>query len=108
MSSSLTPADVLRKGLAYIGVKHKTQDKWSEKRQEDFFHKHFGSSSLVIAMIWHDLCSTSIRDAQILEKEKSEKGFLHFMIAHYFLWTYPKNVELVVSQFGLLFCKHYL
>jgi hypothetical protein len=42
------------------------------------------------------------------KKEKSEMGFLHLMITHYFFWTYPKNVELVVLQFGLLFCKHYL
>jgi hypothetical protein len=75
---------------------------------ENFFHKHFGSTSLVIATIWHDLCSTSIKDAQILEKKKPEKGFLHFMIVHYFLWTYPKNVELMVLQFGLLFCECYL
>ena len=108
MSSIITPPVVLRKGLAYVGVNHETQAKWSASRREDFFHKHFGSSPLVIATVWYDLCHTSIRDAQILEKEKSEKGFLHFMTAHYFLWTYPKNVELMVSQFGLRVCERYL
>jgi hypothetical protein len=70
------------------------------------------SSSLIIATIWHDLCATSIRDAQILEKEKSENGFLHFMIAHYFFWTYPKNVVVLVVRWccslGCNFCEHYL
>jgi hypothetical protein len=29
-------------------------------------------------------------------------------MAHYFLWTYPKNILLVVTQFGFKACEHYL
>ena len=38
-------------------------------------------SSLVIADIWHELCHTSIKEAHLEEKEKSEKGFKRFMLA---------------------------
>jgi hypothetical protein len=43
---------------------------------EKIFHNHFCSLPLVIATIWYNLCHNSIRDARILEKEKSEKGLL--------------------------------
>ena len=40
------------------------------------------------------------------ENEKSEKGFKRFMIAHFFLWNYPKNVRLMKSRFGI--CLRYM
>jgi hypothetical protein len=43
------------------------------------FKAHYGSSPLVIADIWHDLCHTSIKEAHLEEKGKSEKGFKRFM-----------------------------
>ena len=104
----LSPSDVLRKGLYYIGVDHKRQAKMSERRKEEFFHKHFGSFPPIIASIWFDLCSTRNRKARLEKKEMTERGFIRFMLAHYFLWTYPKNVELMVSQFGFEVCERYM
>jgi hypothetical protein len=79
MSSYLSPSDVLRKGLCYVGVEHKKQAKMSEQRKEELFHMHFGSFPLVIASIWFDLCSTRIRKARLEKKEMTESGFIHFM-----------------------------
>jgi hypothetical protein len=59
------------------------------------FKAHYGSSPLVIVAIWHDLQDTSIKEAKLEKEEKSVKGFKWFMIAHFFLWTYPKNVNLM-------------
>ena len=51
-------------------------------------------------------CHTTIEEAHLKEKEKSERGFKWFMIAHFFLWMYPKNIKLVKSPFKI--CLHYL
>ena len=63
-------------------------------------------SSLVIADIWHELCHTSIKEAHLEEKEKSENGFKRFMLAHFHLWSYPKNINLMTTRFKI--CKRYL
>jgi hypothetical protein len=31
--------------------------------------------------------------------DKSDKGFDKFLMAHHFLWAYPKNSKLLVSTF---------
>ena len=80
----------------------------SEQRKEELFHTHSGTSPLVIASIWFDLCSTRIRKALLEKKEMTESGFICFMMVHYFLWTYPKNILLVVTQFGFEACERYL
>lgn len=104
----LTPSDVLRKGLCCIGVDLKLQEKWSEERKETTFHAHFGSLSDVITFIWCDLQTTSITAARLTEKDMSEEGFVRFMLAMYFLWTYPKNAHVLISQFGFLVCLRYV
>ena len=95
-------------GLAYIGVNHDIQQKWKESKLEEYFHKHYGSSSLVVAAIWNELCFTSVRDAQLSEKDKTEKGFIRYLIAHFFMWTYPKNIVIMVTHFRLLVCERHL
>jgi hypothetical protein len=57
------------------------------------FHSHYGSNDVNLASMWHDLMTTTIPDAKLTAKVKSEKGFKAFMMAHHFLWTYPKNAE---------------
>jgi len=108
MLSILTKDEVLRKGLAYVGVDHAIQCKWSESKLEEYFHKHYGSSSLVVATTWNELCVTAIRGAELVKREKSEKGFIRYLAAHFFLWTYPKNIVIMVTQFRLLICERYL
>jgi hypothetical protein len=106
MPSILSPSDVMKKGLGYIGIGKEQQAKMSLKVKVEDFKAHYGSSPLVIADIWHDLCHTSIEEAHLEEKETSEKGFKRYMIALFFLWTYPKNINLMTTRFDI--CKRYL
>jgi hypothetical protein len=98
----LSPNDVLEKGLdlVNIGMYRKSQ-KW----QLEQFHSHYGSDDVDLASMWHDLMTTTIQDAKLTAKEKSEKGFKAFMMAHHFLWTYPKNASLLASRFSI--CEQY-
>jgi hypothetical protein len=58
MPSILSPSDVMQKGLGYIGIGQEQQAKMSLKVKVEDFKAHYGSSPLVIADIWHDLCHT--------------------------------------------------
>jgi hypothetical protein len=96
----------MQKGLGYIGIGREQQAKMSHKAKAEDFKAHYGSSPLVIADIWNDLCHTSIEGARLEEKETSEKGFKRYMLAHFHLWSYPKNVNLMKTRFKI--CKRYL
>ena len=85
----------MTRGLGYIGISQEEQARMSDHDKVEDFKAHYGSSPLVIAAIWHDLQDTSIKEAKLEKEEKSVKGFKRFMIAHFFLWTYPKNVNLM-------------
>jgi hypothetical protein len=97
----LSPIDVLKKGLTFLDIQRK-----SESQNTLEFHKHYGSNPLDLAEMWYDLTVTDIPEARIDDKEKSEKGFKMFMITHFFLWTYPKNSNLIASRFKC--CERYL
>jgi predicted GIY-YIG superfamily endonuclease len=103
MSSILSPLDVMTRGLGYIGISQEEQARMLDHDKVEDFKAHNGSSPLVIAAIWHDLQDTSIKEAKLEKEEKSVKGFKWFMIAHFFLWTYPKNVNLMKTRFKI--CK---
>lgn len=93
----LTPNDVLERGLDYMGIK---PGKKKHKRLVLEIHKHYGSSPLVLADLWYDLCYWK---ADLLpEKDKSERGFKNFMAAQYWMWSDAKNQDQVASRFG--FC----
>jgi hypothetical protein len=103
----LSSSDVLRKGLDYVGFSVKGhQQRMTEKAKLEKFHSHFGSWPFVLASMWSDLCTTDIEEAHLEEKEKGERGFKRFMMAHYFLWEYPKNMDLMGSRFDV--CKRSL
>ena len=106
MPSILSPSDVMQKGLGYIGIGREQQAKMSLKVKVEDFKAHYGSSPLVIANIWYDLCHTSIEEAHLDEKETYEKGFKQYMLAHFHLWSYPKNVNLMKTRFNI--CMRYL
>jgi hypothetical protein len=99
----LSPAGILAKGLHYLRLDHKQQ---SEANKAKSFHKHYGSSPLVLATMSHDMTATTIPEAQISDKELCERGFRMFLVAHFFLWTYPKNSSLIASRFDM--CDNYL
>jgi hypothetical protein len=75
MSSILSSIDVMEMGLTYIGMSQEQQAKTSVHNKLEDFKAHFGSSPLVIADMWHDLQHTSIKEAQLEEKDTSEIGF---------------------------------
>ena len=102
----LSPVEVMKMGLVYVGIGQEQQAKMSVQDNVDDFKAHFGSTPLVIADIWHDLCHTTIEEAQLEEREKSEKGFKRYMIGHFFLWAHPKNIKLMKSRFDI--CERYL
>mgnify|MGYP000167110465 CR=1 FL=1 len=96
----LSPSDVLKKGLKGLQF----EGNLAAMRTQQF-HPHYGSSPLDLADMWYDLTVTTILVAELTDKEKSEEGFKMFLAAHYFLWTYPKNSNLLASQFGI--CERY-
>jgi len=70
----LKPCEVREKGLEYVGFVARTK---SERHREKRFRSFYGSSSL--------------------GPEKT--GFKHFLMAVHFLWAYPKNAEILATQF---------
>jgi hypothetical protein len=99
----LSPSDVLQKGLECLHIPICSQTSKAKKELE--FHKHYGSWPLEVANLWYDLTTTDIVGALMTEKEKSESGFLMFMMAHFFLWSYPKNSHQLASRFHI--CERY-
>ena len=92
----LAPSEVLDCGLAYFRLTGRAK-RWNLDRQEEEFHKHFGSSSSVIATIWSDLLVFS----DLEEKEKGKKGFKQYMVAMHFLWARPKNTSILASAMDI-------
>jgi len=90
----LKACEVREKGLEYIGF---VSGMKSEHRKEKSFRSFYGSSSLDVASLWHDLSNTEIPGAVLMGKEKS--GLKYFLMAIHFLWAYPKNAEILACQF---------
>ena len=98
------PAVVLRRGLRYLQMEYACKRK-SEFEKTKIFRQHYGSSPLDLASMWHDLTVTDIPEARVDIKEQGDAGFMMFLVAHFFLWTYPKNSGLIVSRFRI--CEKY-
>lgn len=94
----LLPIEVRDKGLHYCAG---SNDRCSDATKAKQFHALYGSSPLVVAGLWNDLTVTNIPGAVLGEQEKTEAGFKMFLVAQYFLWTYPKNSYLIAAQFGI-------
>ena len=108
----LSANDVLNQGLKFMGVRCGRK---SQKTLNLDFHSHYGSSPLVLAEQWNDLCQWKHKDftsvlyatcawnnrGRMPTKDKSERGFKHFMAAHFWLWTRPKNAHVMASRFGM-------
>jgi len=77
----------------------------SEHSKTETFRKHFGSLPLALADMWHNMTATDISEARVDIKEQDDAGFRMFLVAHFFLWTYPKNSGLIVSRFQI--CDKY-
>jgi hypothetical protein len=97
----LSPDAMMARGLAYMGITLDKQARRSSKSNWDDFRCHYGASPMVLAEMWEDLCTTTIDEAKLEDKQKGEKGLSCFLMAHHFLWTYPKNASILASRFGI-------
>lgn len=101
MAVVLSPDDVMARALTYMGISVKKQATRSSDANLSDFKSHYGASPVVLAEMWHDLCTTNIGDAMLTNKEKGQKGFANFLMVHHFLWTYPRNASILASRFGV-------
>ena len=94
----VSPRQALLFGLDYLGAQ---STRWSEATRAKEFHVHYGSSPLDVADIWFDLVAGDNLpdDLKLGEKERTQKGFKRYMMAHFWLWVYPKNSSLLASRF---------
>ena len=76
------------------------QQRMSESYLNETFHGHYGNTPLDVASVWYDLTVTDISDAALTGKEKTYKGFCHYLKAVFFCWAYPKNARMLASRFG--------
>lgn len=101
----LTPLRVRALGLELIGLDSARQERMSASFKTKLFAVHFGSVELDIAEIWYDLQQGDFPGACLTPQENSMKGFKRFMIALFFLWTYPRNSFLLATRFNI--CERY-
>ena len=92
----LSAKEVLNLGLSFVKHEHLRQ---SQKTLCKCFKKYYGANNVILAQQWKDLCQTTLRKAKLNKKEKTEKGFKMFMVAHHFLFCYPKNSEMIANTF---------
>lgn len=90
--NNLTPDTILKYAMNFI-----RQDHRKSKAHRAVFHDHFGSSPEVIACIWNDLA--------LRRQERTMKNLKQFLMAHYFIWLYPKNRGVIASTFNI--CEDY-
>ena len=91
--------EVTMHGLEAVRIWRHDQAAMSEEKKKLYFHKHFGSSPLDLADMWYDLVSTDIPGAALTDREKTLWGFKRFMMAHYYIWSYTRNAEMLATAF---------
>jgi hypothetical protein len=96
-----SPSQILTWGLKFAGCHPRTLN-----LQLEDFKTHYGSYPVTLADMWFDLCAATDIADPLSEKEKGIEGLKHFLIAHFFLWVYPRNMNLVSSRFKV--CVRYL
>lgn len=94
----MSPTSVLKHGLEIVNLDF--NGKSSRQRKEYQFKSHFGACPLALCSQWYDLCHDHIPENQLTEKEKAMRGFKRFLIAHWWLYTRPKNATEGSSRFG--------
>ena len=94
---NLSPNDVRRRGLALVHVTEQEQASKGMGLCDEMFRSVFGSPAECLSDMWDDLCHTNIVIARLNAAEKTPQGFKMFMMAHYFLWNYPRNSVLLLT-----------
>lgn len=102
----LSANDVLRAGLEHAAhIPFWQQKSMSRKSKAQIFHDLFGSTPLDLSDMWFDLQQGDYNGASLTVKENTEKGFKMFMMAHFFLWVYPRNCRVLSRTFNI--CERY-
>lgn len=97
----LSADDMMARALTYMNMPPEKQARRSPASNLEDFKCHYGASPGVLAEMWEDLCTTDIDGAKLSGKQKGETGFCYFLMVHHFLWTYPKNANILASRFGI-------
>jgi hypothetical protein len=96
------PREVVNRGLRYLKLDPKR--KWNKNQRAAKYKKHYGANALNHGTQWYDMCNTDIEGARLTKKEV-DQGFKMFLAAHYFLWQYNKNADVLGDNFGI--CVRY-
>ena len=96
----LSVNDVLQLGLRVAKMSDAEQQAKGQAACVAIFRGLYGPPPVVVQEVWEDLCNSTIATARIPDNEKIMKGFKMFMIALYFLWTYPKNARMIECHFS--------
>lgn len=96
----LTASEIEKHGLDFAGV---LKGRKTAKRLTSDFQKHYGSSPVVLAEQWCDLCH--LEELPLTISEKSVNGLKRFFMAHFWLWAKPKNAAVFSSRFKI--CEDY-
>jgi hypothetical protein len=89
------PMAVMQMGFAALAKEQHWNGQWTPSRLKTF-NEHYGSCPVVLSRMWNDILSTR---ADLSKSDRTVKGFRKFLMAHHFVWAYPKNTELLVSHF---------
>ena len=95
----LTPDDIMREGLQHMGFSIEKQARRSRDANANEFKKHCGPSPSPLATVWDDLCTTNTEESKLGDKEKGQKGLMHFLMAIFFLCNCPRNRHVLASRF---------
>jgi hypothetical protein len=94
------------KSLRLVGID--PEKRWSKEKRSLNFKEHYGSTPLSLAHVWYDITVFDF-DASLKLKdfEKEQRGFMMFMVANFYVWTYPRNAGLIAAHFdiGKYYCR---
>ena len=89
VTSVKTPDEILFEGLLLAGFTEETQKRQPKSNQADFISR-YGSTPLVLAIIWENLQTTPHEDAWV---PPHKRNLNYFFAAHHFLKQYPTEME---------------
>ena len=80
-------------GLLFLKTTIIQQQALGAPKCDKIFKDMCGSTPAVIANIWADLMATQVLNASCVKADRTLASFRHFLIAHCFLWGYPRNAN---------------
>ena len=98
----IDPPKCLELGLTFVQISAAEQSLMSAAAKLHEFRSFYGSTPLDIAEMWYDLKHHGI----LTEKDISMTGFKKYMVAHYYLYSYPRNATQTKRIFKA--CKDYV